>query len=136
MQEYVDLGHMSELHSPIISNSETYYLPHHAVYKSDSSTTKLRVVFDGSSKYGISTSLNETLLVGPSIQRELFSTWLRFRRHRYALTGDIEKMFKQIWVSEKHRDYQRIVWRTSPTEPIRHYALNTVTYGTSCAPYL
>ncbi|XP_036340379.1 uncharacterized protein LOC118749690 [Rhagoletis pomonella] len=45
-------------------------------------------------------------------------------------------MFRQIWVSEYHRDFQRIVWRESPDLPLKHYRLNTVTYGTACAPFL
>ena len=31
-------------------SNEVYYLPHHCVFKEDSTTTKLRVVFDGSAK--------------------------------------------------------------------------------------
>ncbi|XP_070137161.1 uncharacterized protein [Drosophila bipectinata] len=38
--EYIDLGHMTEV-SPA-SNSATYYLPHHAVLKPESTTTKWR----------------------------------------------------------------------------------------------
>jgi hypothetical protein len=34
------------------------------------------------------------------------------------------------------RDFQRILWRTSPDQPIQEYQLNTVTYGTSSAPFL
>ncbi|XP_046869360.1 uncharacterized protein LOC124462006, partial [Drosophila willistoni] len=45
-------------------------------------------------------------------------------------------MFRQIWVNDKHRDFQKIVWRERPSDPIKHYQLCTVTYGTSCAPFL
>ncbi|XP_046869279.1 uncharacterized protein LOC124461907 [Drosophila willistoni] len=45
-------------------------------------------------------------------------------------------MFRQIWVNDKHRDFQRIVWRERPSDPIKHYQLCTVTYGTTCAPFL
>lgn len=41
--------------------------------KLDSPTTKLRVVFDGSFKDIYGKSLNETLMIGPPIQRNLFS---------------------------------------------------------------
>ncbi|XP_070854707.1 uncharacterized protein [Drosophila suzukii] len=50
--------------------------------------------------------------------------------------ADIVKMFRQIWVNEKHRNYQKIVWREDPSDPIKHFQLCTVTYGTSCAPFL
>ncbi|GFX85040.1 integrase catalytic domain-containing protein [Trichonephila clavipes] len=39
-------------------------------------------------------------------------------------------------VHEEDVDWQRILWRDSPTEPIREYRLTTVTYGTSSAPFL
>jgi len=37
---------------------------------------------------------------------------------------------------KKHRNYQKIVWREDPSDPINHFQLCTVTYGTSCAPFL
>ncbi|KAH8292646.1 hypothetical protein KR054_004088, partial [Drosophila jambulina] len=37
-------------------------------------------------------ALNDILVVGPTIQEELYSTLLRFRLHRYALTADVKKM--------------------------------------------
>ena len=42
---------MTELSSEELhSDPPTYYLPHHAVMKPVSTTTKIRVIFDGSSK--------------------------------------------------------------------------------------
>lgn len=34
------------------------------------------------------------------------------------------------------RDYQRILWRFSPSDPIQEFRLNTVTYGLACSPFL
>lgn len=39
-------------------------------------------------------------------------------------------------MSEEHRNWQRILWRTSTEAPILTYRLNTVTYGTVPASYL
>ncbi|XP_070074700.1 uncharacterized protein [Drosophila takahashii] len=72
----------------------------------------------------------------PSIQRDLFAVCLRFRMYKFAFSADIVKMFRQIWVNEKHRNFQKIVWREDPSDPIKHFQLCTVTYGTSCAPFL
>ncbi|GFS49531.1 integrase catalytic domain-containing protein [Trichonephila clavipes] len=55
---------------------------------------------------------------------------------RLAICADVEKMFRQIKVHEEDVDWQRNLWRDSPTEPIREYRLTTVTYGTSSAPFL
>jgi len=49
IQQYLDLGHMREV--PPSYDSPSYYLPHHAVVKPESTTTKLRVVFNASSPY-------------------------------------------------------------------------------------
>ncbi|GBL74022.1 hypothetical protein AVEN_230937-1 [Araneus ventricosus] len=43
-----------------------HYLPHHPVYK-DNSTTKIRPVFDGSAKEKNSSSINECLQKGPNM---------------------------------------------------------------------
>lgn len=139
MREYESLGHMSRLDDKEVQSTEftqTFYLPHHGVINAHSSTTKLRVVFDGSCKSDNGISLNSKLLVGPTIQEDLFSILVRFRKHAYAITADIAKMYRQVLVQENQRDYQRIVWRNDPSKPVQHFRLNTVTYGTSSAAYL
>jgi len=88
--EYISLGHM-ELTSPT-SHKPTYYLPHHPVFKTDSTTTKMRVVFDGSATSKSGLSLNNIMLRGPKMQPDIFNILLRFRLHRIALTADVEKM--------------------------------------------
>lgn len=132
MDEYRELGHMKQvttIHTP------GFYLPHHAVFKPSSSTTKVRVVFDGSAKTNTDLSLNDTLRTGPTIQDDLFSLLVRFRMHAYVITGDIEKMYRQFLVRPEDRAYQRILWR-DPHEEIKTYELTTVTFGLAPAPYL
>ena len=137
MHEYQSLNHM-EL---VKSNSslplfEPYYLPHHFVLKEDSTTTKFRVVFDGSAKSTSGVSLNNCLYVGPTVQDDLYTLLLRFRCHVIALKADITKMYRQFKVKEDQQDLQRIVWRDSPDLPIQEFRLTTVTYGTASAPFL
>ncbi|XP_075210265.1 uncharacterized protein LOC142317594 [Lycorma delicatula] len=113
-----------------------YYLPHHAVFKQTSSTTKLRVVFDASAKADNGISLNDTLIVDPSVQQDLISIVLRFRTHVYAMIADIAKMYRQVLVDPRDYDLQRIIWRNSSEEEIGHYQLKTITYGSASAPFL
>lgn len=61
MDEYLELGHI-ELDNEA-SNLPMYYLAHQA----DSSTTKMRVVFDGSAAASFGLSLSEILLKGPKV---------------------------------------------------------------------
>lgn len=134
MHEYTQLGHMTELHDADIHQG--YYLPHHAVLKNDSVTTKLRVAFDGSARTSTGLSLNECQFNGPTIQDDVYTLILRFRFYEYVLTADIEKMYRQVLVHDLDRIYQKILWREGAHSPIKTYALNTVTYGTSSAPFL
>ncbi|XP_051864115.1 uncharacterized protein LOC127566213 [Drosophila albomicans] len=135
MEEYVEMGHMSEV-SHILPSTPHYVIPHQCVLRPQSTSTKLRVVFDASCRTSTHKALNDILMVGPTIQEELFSTLLRFRLHKYALTADIKKMYRQVMVHEADRNYQLIVWRKYPSDLLRLFRLNTVTYGTAPAPFL
>ncbi|XP_017794319.1 PREDICTED: uncharacterized protein LOC108575898 [Habropoda laboriosa] len=137
MTEYEALGHMTRLTDHESVNAEpSYYLPHHAVFKQSSSTTKIRVVFDGSAKSSSGVSLNDTQLVGPTVQSDLFEILIRFRKHRLVLSADIAKMYRQVLVHPENRRFQRILWRANTNDSIHTFELNTVTYGTASAPFL
>ncbi|KAI8119872.1 hypothetical protein CVS40_8789 [Lucilia cuprina] len=138
MREYLNMGHMELIPKDEINRpaAEIYYLPHHAVLKDSSITTKLRVVFDGSSKTSNGKSLNDNLLKGPILQQDLVAVILRYRCKKYCFSADIKQMFGMIDVQKCDRDYQRILWREDSTDEIQHYRLTTVTYGTTPAPYL
>ena len=134
INSYLKEGHMSL--STKDSLDKGYYLPHHAVVKETSITTKTRVVFDASAKSSSGISLNECLMVGPTIQEDLFSIFSRFRSFLFALTADIEQMYRQIKVYPEDKVYQKIIWRETPNESLKIYELNRVTFGTASAPYL
>lgn len=132
--EYRQLGHMSLL--PDNSVDDGYFLPHHCVLKDNSLTTKLRVVFDASCKTSSGISLNDIIMVGPTIQSDLFSVLIRFRMHNYVLGADIEKMYRQVLIHKDHRHLQRILWRNNSSDSLSVYELNTITYGTASAAFL
>ncbi|XP_062716692.1 uncharacterized protein LOC134292043 [Aedes albopictus] len=137
MREYQQLGHCREVDVANDNpNLKPYYLPHHAVLRPGSSSTKCRVVFDASAKSApTNPSLNEALLVGPVVQSDILSIMIRFRQHRYVFTADIKKMYRQIVVHPEDTHKQRIFWREHPTEPLKILELLTVTYGTASAPF-
>ncbi|XP_041786334.1 uncharacterized protein LOC121601584, partial [Anopheles merus] len=93
MDEYQRMGHMCKVPADE-STGETFYLPHHPVFKVDSTKTKYRVVFDASSKSSNGLSLNDTLMVGPTIQQDATSILLRFQTYTIALTADVAKMYR------------------------------------------
>nr|XP_042898664.1 uncharacterized protein LOC122269463 [Parasteatoda tepidariorum] len=136
MLEYLQLGHMELVPPDEIDKEKSFYLPHHFVINEDSSTTKLRVVFDASAKDSNGNSLNSALFLGPRLQPELFSILLKFRYFKIAISGDIEKMYRQIRMNNEDSDFQRMFWRFNPDDDLQVYRLLTVTYGTACAPFL
>ncbi|GFW52531.1 uncharacterized protein TNCV_404591 [Trichonephila clavipes] len=140
MNEYESLGHMSLVNSRSHTSKDQIFLPHHAVIKPSSTTTKLRVVFDASlslsCKTTNGTSLNSLLGVGPKLQRDIFEILLNFRIPRIVFTADIEKMYCQILVADEDQKYQQILWRNKSNENNRTYKLKTVTYGLASASFL
>lgn len=135
MSDYLRLGHMEEIHESMVPKIN-YFMPHHCVIKPDSSSTRLRVVFDASAKSTTGKSLNELLMVGPTVQSDLFSIILRFRLWRYVFSTDITKMYRQIQIRDDDKRFQCVFWRNDPVEALRIFQLKTVTYGTSTAPFL
>ncbi|XP_035233353.1 uncharacterized protein LOC118205169 [Stegodyphus dumicola] len=99
MDEYLSLDHMEKIRDDECSKIE-YYIPHHAIFRPESTSTPLRVVFDASSKSSNEVSLNSILLNEGTVQQELFSVVARFRTHRYAFSADIKKMYRQILVDD------------------------------------
>ncbi|XP_072377892.1 uncharacterized protein [Diabrotica undecimpunctata] len=129
MEEYIQLGHMFKVDDS--QQSFSYYLPHHGVLKDDSVTTKLPVVFDGSFPFSSGLSINDIQISGPTIQDDLFLIVLRFRQHAFLVSADITKMYRQVLVDPEQRALQQIFWRSSPSDTLSTYQLNTVTYGTA-----
>lgn len=136
MRVYWDMDHMEPVPSSELKNKPRSYLPHHAVLRPESTTTDLRPVFNASAKNKSGCSLNDTLMVGPTIQPDLFTQLIKFRRYPIAVTADISKMYRCIEINAEDRDMQRILYRFSKSEPVQHFRLKTVTYGTCSAPFL
>ncbi|XP_075163097.1 uncharacterized protein LOC142235722 [Haematobia irritans] len=137
LREYINLGHMNAISPTDPAGSSTcYYLPHHAVIKPESTTTKVRVVFNASFPTSNGLSLNDILHIGPTLQNDLTLLMLRWRFFRFVFNGDITKMYRQILVDPRHTPFQRIIFRFHPDCPIQDYELKTVTFGVNCAPYL
>lgn len=135
IKEYESLGHMTEAQPlPIDELPQACYLPHHGVIREASQSTKLRVVFNGSQRTRAGDLLNQCLLVGPNLLPALPDVLLRWRRHKFVIISDVEKMYRQIMVHPDDRNLQRILWRDA--QIIKEYQLNTVTYGLACAPFL
>ncbi|XP_045461089.1 uncharacterized protein LOC123671351 [Harmonia axyridis] len=131
MSEYLKLNHMSRA-----KTSNSYVIPHHVVRKDSSSTTKLRVVFNASDLDSLGKSLNDMLLGGPKLQKDIQIILLSFRMYPIVICADVEKMYRQILVCPSDRKFQHIYWRSSPDQPVTEFELNTVTYGLKPSAFL
>ncbi len=135
--EYVLLNHAepvppSDLKKP---PSDTYYLPMHEVFKETSSTTKIRVVFDTSSKSSNGVSLNDMLEPGPSLYPLLTTVINRFRLPLVGLSADISKMFKEIGLQSSERDLHRFLL-ADEHDQLQDYRMTRLTFGVSSSPFL
>ncbi|XP_077280432.1 uncharacterized protein LOC143907488 [Temnothorax americanus] len=99
MTEYRDLNHVKKA-SPVSSQHTQYYLSHHGVLKPDSATTKLRVVFNGSSASTSGRSLNDIMHTGAKLHLNVTDVLLWIRQFRHLVATDIIKMYRQINVHE------------------------------------
>ncbi|XP_046145685.1 uncharacterized protein LOC123989002 [Osmia bicornis bicornis] len=135
LDEYEQLGHMRRVSPRDIITRSSYYLPHHGVFR-DTSSTKIRVVFNGSHKTSSGYSLNDCLHSGPKLQNDLADILLRWRQYAFAFSADVEKMYRQIRVHPDDQALQRILWRRNSSAPVSEFSLTTVTYGLACSPYL
>jgi hypothetical protein len=89
---------------PVPCDSEEFivhYIPHMAVVRLDKSFTKVRIVYDASSKTNNKVpSLNDCLLKGPDLSADLCGMLLRARLRLILMTLDVEKAFLQgagVW---------------------------------------
>ncbi|XP_055307954.1 uncharacterized protein LOC129572072 [Sitodiplosis mosellana] len=144
INDYLVQGHMHELfdtESDRLYYTEDdraaydcFYLPHHAVIKETSTSTRLRPVYNAAKITSNGNSLNSVLFTGPMLLNDLVSILLNWGFHRVAFIGDIQQMYRQIRVAECDITYQRILWRDNPSEKLREYGISRLGFGTNYAP--
>ena len=137
INEFIKLGHMEEVSAKemLLPIEKSYYLSHHCVFKDSTTTTKLRVVFDGSAKTTSGISLNDRLMVGPKIQKELFNILICFRMYPVNLSADIAKMYRQVQLDTEDKDYHRLLWREPNSTDKKPFRMTRVTYGIASSAF-
>ncbi|XP_026467523.1 uncharacterized protein LOC113371093 [Ctenocephalides felis] len=128
INEYIQLGHMSEVKNFKIKSNNQYFLPHRTVRNKYSLKTKPRDVFQSSGKSSSALPMCDVHYTGTSIRNDLFTKMLRFRMPTYASLGDTSKIYRQIIINENGRQI--------PTDNSKTCELNTVTYGTAPGSFL
>ena len=111
------------------------YLDHFPVLKPGKSTAcrvvwNLAAIFDG-------LALNDGLHKGPDLLNSLFTVLLAWRQNKFAIVGDIRKMFNQVQISAADRIYHRFLWRSgNQDQPPKDYQWKRLPFGDKSAPDL
>ena len=135
IQKYIEKGYVRKVPEAEKVPEREWYLPHFAVVKPDRTTTKTRIVFDASAKFG-GVSLNDAIHQGPKLQRDLFDVLLRFRKHPVAIACDIAEMYLRINVAPEDRSCQRFLWRDLEQDrPPDVYEFSSVVFGVNASPF-
>ncbi|GFV21514.1 reverse transcriptase domain-containing protein [Trichonephila clavipes] len=118
--------------------TNSYYMPHSAVVRKDKETTKVRMVFDASSKGRDCKSLNKRLYAGPPLNPRIIDVILRFREYEHAFCGDIQGTFLTIGITEKDRDYLRFFWfpNDGDVKSYKIMRMNRVPFGVTLSPFI
>ena len=130
--KHLEKGYTRKVESSDVKGK--WYLPHFAVVKPSRTTTKMRIVFDASAKeHG--QCLNDFILKGPKLQRDLNETLIRFRRKPIAIASDVSEMYHQISLSPQDRPYQRFLWREEESGEVNEYEFNRLVFGVNSSPF-
>ena len=136
VEDYIKLGHARLLSAEEVRHKtgKTWYLPHHGVVSSSSSSMKVRVVFDAAAEFN-GVSLNDLLLRGPDYLVRQEGVLLRFRRNPIPICGDIEKMFHQVRVLEEDQASFRFLYRPpGSSAPPLTYQMTVHVFGAKSSP--
>ena len=101
MQDMINKGQAEVQDETKCQQDNVWYIPHHAVFH-PSRPGKIMVVFDCRAEWhGI--SVNKFLISGPNLTNQIIGVLIKFREEPVAVMADIEAMFYQVFVAEKHR---------------------------------
>ncbi|XP_071044571.1 uncharacterized protein [Parasteatoda tepidariorum] len=94
-----------------------YFMPHRAVIRNDKETSRVRIVYDCSSKVNENKkSLNDSLESGINLYPNLLDIILKFRENQVAFCGDLEKANHMIEIAEDDRNYLKFLWFSDETD--------------------
>ena len=98
--------------------------------RQDKITSKVRPVFNASSKNNQNISLNDNILCGPKTQESINKLSILMRLKSVVILADLQKMFHSIGYLEEpdvqtglenNRDVFRILWSDDPNMIIQKY---------------
>ncbi|XP_065177328.1 uncharacterized protein LOC135807825 [Sycon ciliatum] len=136
MQKHIAKGYVRRVDPDEIAKdgNDQWYLPHFPVVRSDKSTSKVRIVFDGAARWD-GHSINDEMFTGPALQNDMTSVLIRFSLEPVALVGDVSEMFLQVKLAERDQRYHRFLWYDDNGQ-VQVYQFTRVLFGAKASPYL
>nr|XP_046913011.1 chitinase-like protein PB1E7.04c [Dermatophagoides farinae] len=119
--KYVSSGQAVE-----INDTDGFFIPHHAVLRSESSSSPIRIVFNAS--FGRESSLNNLLWKGSVMGLDVLPHLIRIRLFKYFCTADLRKAFLQIAIYPEHQKYLRLLWKENDNQ-IKKYQMTVLPFG-------
>ena len=117
------------------TGERTFYMPHKPVIREDTTTTKVRMVFDASARpHPLANSINDCMYTGPPLQPLLWDIMIRTRMSTHILLADIQKAFLQIGIREQDRDAFRFLFNVNGTE--QNFRFTRVPFGAEASPFM
>ena len=93
----------------------------------------VRIVFNASRKGADAKSLNDLLLVGPKLTKNLAEILIQNRTKRYVIISDVKRLYPSILVEGTY-DMYNLLWQEE--EKIIAYRLRTLLTGSKDASFL
>ena len=129
INKLIDKGDIEEVcETPLVASDpkrHVNYLPQLVVQRQDKITSKVRPVFNASSKNNQNISLNDNILCGPKTQESINKLSIFMRLKPIVILADLQKMFHSIGYLEEpdvqtglenNRDVFRILWSDDPND--------------------
>ncbi|XP_054719217.1 uncharacterized protein LOC129228560 [Uloborus diversus] len=119
-----------------IRTENEYFMPHRPVVRIDKDTTKVRLVFNCSSKLKQNISLNDALECGPNLNANILDIMLNFRKFKIAFNADIEKAFLMISIAKNDRNYLKFIWASNNSEGYKIMQMNRLPFGCTMSNFV
>ena len=135
IDDYIEKGYIREVPKVEPKPASEWFLPHFPVVRPEKSTTKVRIVFDGSAQQD-GKSLNTESLPGPKLQSDIVDVLVKFRKESFALVGDVSQMYHQLILRPDDRPLHRFLYRNLDCDDSpRVYEFQRFIFGGCYCPF-
>ena len=140
VQEYLDADIVEEVVDPNADNphrTDVYYLAHRIITDTSRITTKFRLVWDAGAAAPNGKSLNHYIYTGPKLQTDIVGILMRLRSRPITLFSDVSKMFLNVKVKGKHKDFLRFLYKNpfDNNASTQLYRFKTLVMGVVDSPF-